>query len=312
MRGMQSGVLYTVLACLCWGLIFVVPIYMEGFHPVEVVIARYLLFGLFSCLFLCFQLTKEGMPKIHYWLRASFVALMVNLLYYLALVLGIRFANPAVTAIIASGLSPAIVAIIGNRGSKECSPKLLFLPSALILVGVLLVNYTSLCEHCTTSTVTEYLFGLGCALFALGGWVWYLLTNARFLKRDPITPALWSTLVGATTLFWTILLAIGHYASDLNPDFWNMIWNQESGHEVFWIGGILLGVISGWFGALFWNMASKRILISLGGQLLILETLFGVLMVYMYNWSMPPLIELIGMLMLIVSVVWTTRAIKLL
>lgn len=307
---MGSGTLYTLLACLCWGLIFVVPIYMEGFLSVEVVIARYLLFGLFSAAFLVAQLPKNGWPKMHYWVRAAFVALMVNQLYYMALVMAIRYAGPAVTAIIASGLCPAIVAIIGNRGAKECNPKLLIWPSVLILGGVVLVNYTALCEHCVTAQVGEYLFGLVCAIFALAAWVWYLISNVKFLKSDPISPALWSTLIGTTTLFWTLLLAAGHYYFEVNPPFWQMLQNMDEGHEVFWVGGILLGVISGWLGALFWNMASRKVLISLGGQLLILETLFGVIMVYLYKGEIPPVVELIGVLILIVSVLWTTRTIR--
>jgi drug/metabolite transporter (DMT)-like permease len=181
-------------------------------------------------------------------------------------------------------------------------------PSILIIVGVVLVNFTTLCHHCVSSTVGQYLFGLGCALIGLVTGVGSIVLNARFLKREIVSPALWSSLVGASTLFWVFFLAAGHYAFDVNPVFWSKLWQQEKGHEVFWIGGLLLGVVSGWLGAYFWNIASKRVLISLGGQLIILETLFGILMVYTYGRTVPSLVEFAGIVILLISVVWSTRA----
>jgi len=53
---MITGILYSLAACFVWGFIFVVPLFMDGFNAIEVVIGRYLFYGIVSCaLFLKMQ-----------------------------------------------------------------------------------------------------------------------------------------------------------------------------------------------------------------------------------------------------------------
>ena len=57
----------------------------------------------------------------------------------------------------------------------------------------------------------------------------------------------------------------------------------------FLIGCATLGLLCSWVGASLWNKASVFLPVSLAGQLMIFETIFGVLFVYMLNQQMPSL-----------------------
>ncbi|MBS4169181.1 EamA family transporter [Parachlamydia sp. AcF125] len=167
---MFVGVFLVLVACLIWDLIFIVPLFMVGFTPLEVAVGRHFCFETLSLGILAsfwwkgtFKISRSMIPT------ALRFALITNIIYYISLVLALRSASAAVTALIC-GLSPITIAIYGNIRQRTHSFKSLIIPSMLILLGLVLVNLPTFENHRIANSVEDYLFGLACAILALGTW----------------------------------------------------------------------------------------------------------------------------------------------
>ena len=58
----------------------------------------------------------------------------------------------------------------------------------------------------------------------------------------------------------------------------------------------------------FWNAASRRLPLSLSGQMIVFETLFAFLYGFIWEQRGPSLIELLAIALMITSVIWCVRA----
>lgn len=298
---MFKGITFVLSACLVWGLIFVVPGWMGGFSPLEVALARCFFFGIISCFFLIckgFQHWKSIPWSI--WRQATIFALIVNVLYYISLVVGLRYSSAAVIALL-TGISPIAIAFYGNWREKECSYIQLILPSLLIVCGLVWINWYAFMELPPSAT-WEYIFGLTCGVFSLCAWVWFVVANSRFLKQHPSLPYIdWATIMGSVTLIWVLL--IGTFALIFAPaEHQEKYWVLDETLVSFLIGGVILGFICSWLGTYLWNLGSQRLPISLAGQLTIFETIFGLMFVYLIEQSLPTPPELIGILAILSGV----------
>jgi drug/metabolite transporter (DMT)-like permease len=299
---MIVGILFVLSACFVWGLIFVIPQLLIEFSPFEVALGRYLCFGLISLLFMLIHgVQKWRLFSTQIWINATFYALVVNILYYSALVVGLRYSSASVIALIL-GISPITISFYGNWQQKECRFRDLILPSCLILIGLILVNIPAFNSDSTIS-IREYLFGLLCGCFSLLAWSWYVVSNAKFLKKNPqLLSSDWATLIGVGTLFWVMIL--GGLFLFVETKIYSLqkyfTWNEEI--KNFLIGILILGLICSWLGSYLWNKAAKSLPVSLAGQLTIFETIFGLIFVYLVERRFPLWIELAGMMMILISV----------
>jgi drug/metabolite transporter (DMT)-like permease len=302
---MLQGVLYALSACLIWGMIFVIPRFVEGFSPIEVALGRYLVYGIVS-VGIFFKSRWNG--KCHYplaiWVKAFWFSPVSTIVYYTSIVLAVRYSTPAICALIV-GISPITIAFYGNWKQKECSYRSLIFPSFLILVGLVIINVP---QMNVSESISEYTMGMVCALIALASWTWYVEVNSRFLKEYPhVSPKDWVTLVGIATLFWVmifgvVLITCLHEQFHLDK---YIVWNAEL---MSFIGGCaFLGIMCSWVGAMLWNQASVYLPVSLAGQLTIFETIFGVIFVYSLAQQMPPMFECVGMAILFGAVIYGIR-----
>lgn len=97
---MIRGITYILLACCIWGAIFVVPRFMPGFDSIEVALGRYLFYGLASFIFLAargFTLFKKVDRSL--WIKAFWLGLAGNILYYFSLVVCMRDSGAAIAAL---------------------------------------------------------------------------------------------------------------------------------------------------------------------------------------------------------------------
>lgn len=305
---MLSGVILALTACFFWGLIFIVPQYMADFTPLEVVMGRFFALGMISCLLYGVERLKGApRPSRPVWFKAAKYALFVNIFYYVALVLGVRYSDPAVVAMIA-GLSPILVAFYANKKCRELENRKLILPSLLIGLGLVLVNLPHLKEAETLYEGEAYFFGLLCGVAALCFWCWFVVSNAHFLRQNKeLNAELWTSTIGMCTLVWISIIACCHYFFEADPPFWEGLFRLDPEYSSFFIGGFLLGVISSWLGHRCWNRASRRLPISLAGQLLIFETVFGVIAVYLFEWEIPTWVEITGTVVMLGAIGYSTR-----
>lgn len=301
---MYKGIAFALSACFVWGLIFIVPYLIVGFDAFEVVLGRHFVYGLLSCSLLFFYGSKTSLRyPFRIWKKAFFFAFMANIIYYTSVVVGVRLASPALTALLL-GISPITICLYGNWREKECSFHKLFLPSAMIFVGLLLINAPVLLQsEIETDHVTNFL-GIIASCVALVSWSWYVVANSRFLKNNAdIAPQAWSTLMGTATFIWVIVLG-GLYEGIVGTTSWDKFTVATPALWGFLGGSVILGVLCSWLGAYLWNSACTLLPVSLAGQLTIFETLFGLLFFYLLEYRVPPMLELFGILLMISAILY--------
>ncbi len=302
---MVKGIFFALSACFVWGLIFVIPQFMSEFSSIEVVLGRYFFYGIISAtLFLKACTAKKCKYPRAIWGKALSFSLVCTIGYYTCLVLALRYTLPAVCALII-GVSPIAIAFYGNFQQKEVAFKHLMFPSFLILAGLLIINIP---HFEASSSPRNYLLGILFSILALLAWSWFVVANARFLRHYPhVHSSDWSTVMGVTTLFWTILLAIIFVFFDSSFQIEKyLVWDSALKH--FLIGSMILGLFCSWIGAYLWNKASIYLPVSLAGQLTIFETIFGVLFVYIIDQTSPSLIDIIGIIILLSAVAHGTQS----
>lgn len=298
---MLKGIIFALVACLIWGLIFVIPQFMTGFSAFEVALGRYSVYGILSIL-IFFRLKSRRFP-LPIWGRALFYSLIVTMGYYIFLVLGLRYSDPAVCTLI-TGMSPIAIAFYGNWREKEVSFKSLILPCSLIFLGLALINV----PHFAEGVSSTYLWGLLFSLFSLAAWSWYVVANSRFLNQHPEVSSIeWSTLMGVVSLVWVAVFALilGFFFEEQFSTEKYFTFGPDL--KIFLIGSAILGVFCSWLGSFLWNRASLRLPVSLAGQLTIFETVFGVLFVYILERHLPPLLEGVGIVTLLFAVIYGIR-----
>lgn len=268
----------------------------------EVALGRNLFYGLISALIFC-KSKLQGTCRYprSVWQTALRFSLVSTIGYYTCVVLAMRYSSPAICVLIL-GISPMAISFYGNWKEKETSYKNLIVPSILLLVGLGLINIPYL-EAATS--VSSYILGIACCLFSLFAWSWYVVANLRFLQRHPeVRSSDWSTLMGVSTLFWVMLFAIlmiVFFGSTINLDKYT---TPTLALLTFLSGSATLGILCSWVGAFLWNKACLFLPVSIAGQMTIFETIFGVIFVYIVEQRLPPLLETLGLLILLGSVVW--------
>lgn len=300
-----KGTAYALTACFIWGLIFIVPLFMEGFTPIEIAFGRYLVYGAISSIFfLKIYFQGRGRYSLSIWAKAIGYSLVCTVGYYVFVILSLRYSTPAICTLIL-GVCPIAIAFYGNWKQKECSYRSLIFPSVLIFFGLAVINAPHIMQSDSPST---YILGLFCAIWALIAWSWYVVANSAFLKKNPeVDSGDWATLIGVSTLFWVLVLGlVSSFFFEEQLDFGKYL---SIGPQLtnFLLGSFILGFLCSWLGAYLWNKASLHLPVSLAGLLTIFETLFGLCYVYMFEQRLPPKMEFLGIIFLLAAIVYGIR-----
>ena len=137
------------------------------------------------------------------------------------------------------------------------------------------------------------LVGLLCITASLVMWTWYAIANARFLKATTAVSAKeWSSIIGILSLIVSLVglpvcwsLGLARDPSTLStPDLSQLaLWS------------LLLGAGTTWLGTILFNMASKLLEVSVLGQLIVFDVIFGTFYVLMAMDTTPSIFELAGL-----------------
>lgn len=303
-HGLQ--ILSAIAVNCIWGLAFVIPEYLRDVDPAVVALGRYFMYGIVSAAILSLAARTVDFAQIP-WARAFAYAFIGHVGYYLILVWAISMGGVMVVAPIMATL-PVSVAVVGNLLSKELAFRRLILPLLLILVGIAVLRIYQNSQASTHGKQgIDMIYGALLALVALSMWTMYAVLNARYLKRIPISGIVWAQAMGLCCLA-QVVIAISLW---LVVDPWPVLllqWTES--YEIaarFLAGIVVLGVLVSWVSTQIWNKVSRRLPITVAGQLLVVQSLAAIVYTSWLDRKVPHLIELSCVVLVVVGVVWGVK-----
>lgn len=304
---MWRGIVCGLLAGAFWGAVFIVPVLLPDFSPVELMVGRYVCYGALAAgLMLPRLLPLLRRLRRGDWLAMLRQALAGNVVYYLLLAYGVKLAGVAPTSLII-GLLPLSVTLFGHKDHGAPPLRRLAWPLLVVALGIACIN-VDIFSHAGGAggaSLAHKLAGVLCAAGALACWTWYALDNARFLKRHAhVSSVEWAMLYGLAS--GVIALIVGAVALALQ---------QASGADGapardwsrYWLVCLLLALGASVIGNYLWNLASRLVPVTLSGQLILSETLFALLYGFVYAQRMPRPLEWAAMLLLAAGVLWSVQ-----
>lgn len=306
---MWQGVLCGLVAGAMWGMVFIVPVLLPAFSPVELMVGRYTAYGAIAL-----GLMAPRLPRLLRRLeRSDYAALLRhalagNIIYYVLLALGVALAGVAPTSLII-GMLPIAVTVMGRKDHGAMPLRSLAWPLLVAGAGIACINVDMFLQARAGHTdLLRLALGVACAGGALLCWSWYAIDNARYLKRSPhFSSAEWSALYGLASGVLALLIGVAGLA----------VWHAEltgagavaSGRNwtVFWITNTLLALGASVIGNHLWNIASRKVPLTLSGQLILFETLFALLYGFIYAQRWPRAGEVAAIVLLSAGVMWSVR-----
>lgn len=308
---MMTGVLCGLLAGALWGLVFVAPRLLPAFTPWELSVGRYVCYGLIALVFLGTGLGRT-VARIDRHDLAAMVrqALAGNIVYYVLLAYGVQWAGIAPTSLII-GLLPLVVTLVGRRDHGAVPLRALRWPLMVVSLGMVCINidvFTHTDASAAAPGLGPRVLGIACAVGALLCWSWYTVDNTRYLKQHAkFTGGQWSALYGLSSGVMALLIGgvgLALFGARIRGEA-----GAASGRDwtVFWLVNAGLALGASMVGNQLWNIASRRVPVTLSGQLIIFETLFALLYGFVYGQQWPRPLEGAAMVLLVAGVAWAVR-----
>lgn len=298
---MLKGVLAGLAAGALWGLVFVAPRLTPGLSPVDLVAGRFVSFGVISVLVMVLARSVHQRPTAGQALAALGMSVLGFSGYYLLLVLAIEGAGTEVPTLVI-GTIPIWVMLLGKpRGLKWTAllPGLLLTAAGLLLM--MRITFTTNPAALVPSG-SHYGQGVAWAVAAVVCWTSFAVLNAAWLKRHPdVSATEWTNWLGIATGVGAVLLWL-LAGSDVKA--LRALDNIGSSAMVC----MATGVGSAWVAAIFWNIASRRLSVSLCGQLIISETLFALMYSFGLAGTWPGAPQLLAALLFTLGVLASIRA----
>lgn len=138
--------------------------------------------------------------------------------------------------------------------------------------------------------------GVAASIAGLAIWVFYGLFNAEIMRaKDAPDGMHWTGVQG---------LGAGLGALLLVPMMSADTWQIASDFEIYRFAGwaVLLGLAGSWLATWCWVMASRRLPLALLAQLIVAETVFGLIYGFTFDQRWPTQAEWIGSLLQITGV----------
>ncbi len=280
-------------------MVFLAPNMAPGFSAAQLSAGRYLAYGAIAAA-LSAPRWRALVAKLDRgdWIALLWLGLAGNIIYYIFLAYAVRLAG-AMAASFIVGLLPVVITIVGSRekGAVRLSALVPSLALAVIGVGLIAASAT---QGSVGADWRDQVLGLACAFGALGSWALFAVGNARRMARLPqLSSNDWSLLLGIVSGAEALLLAVPAFAvpGQHDSDDWLRFLAVS--------GGVAL--TASVIGNAFWNGASRRLPMTLMGQMVIFETLFALLYSFLWEERRPVMTEITAIAALIGAVFWCTR-----
>jgi drug/metabolite transporter (DMT)-like permease len=282
--GMATGVLAGLGAGAFWGMAFVAPLMAPDFTSVDITVGRYLACAAISVVLLLWHGVR-GARVLPTWPQAG-AAMGLSVLgytgYYLLLALAIQTAG-ATLPVLVIGTIPLWMMLLGKPASvlwRALVPGLL-----LTVAGMGLMKLATTAGLAAVPGGPQVWLGVLYAGLAAASWVAFGLINARWLGRHPeVNSTLWANWLGVAAGLGAlpIWIVAGSPLEDMM---------QRPGFGMYLAVCAVTGIGAAWVASVLWNMASRRLSGSLAGQLIVSETVFGLLYGFIWNAHWPAALQ---------------------
>lgn len=298
---MRTAVVHAGMAGALWGAVIVVPSLIADVHPVMISCVRFLLYGLVAILIALPRLKPlfSRLNRRDLWLLLE-LALTGNILYFVLLTAAVQQAGVPVASLI-NGLIPVAIMLM-SREFLNGKPGPMLMALALVCAGVAWINLPALLDIIQGQGSADKSVGALCAGLGVVCWSWFALRNARQLKTGRFSPRDWSTLQGVATGLLAMVCTLGIVL--WQPDMLPTDLPAER-LAVFGLGALFMAVGGSWVANALWNSASQRLPVSVGGQMIVFETLCALLYSYLLAWTLPNVHEVVGIMLVLGGVFWT-------
>ncbi|WP_086997119.1 DMT family transporter [Rhizobium sullae] len=291
---MLIGVLCGLATCALWGLTFVVPRAIAPFNTMDLTIARY---GLFAVASVVLMVNPRFRPR-NIKPRLAVTALLLGGVgyvgYFVSVAYAVRLVGAAIPPLVI-GTMPVILAVIANFRDRSVAWQMLALPLLLIAAGIGWVN-VSIFSATPSGDEAAIILGIGSTLIGLALWVIYGLASTAAMQ-SPEAPDI---------LQWTGLQGIGAGIGSLVLIPFTSIGTDIvfTGAELlrFILWSLIMGLAGAWLATLLWMIASKRLPLALAAQLIVAETIFGLIFGFLFEQRLPTLAEAGGSILQLAGV----------
>jgi drug/metabolite transporter (DMT)-like permease len=298
-RNLLLGLLCGLIAGGFWGGVFLAPLLLHAFTPLQMTAGRYVAYGLASLVLLA-PTAKAVFGRMtgKDWRDLALLSLLGNLIYYVGLAVAVQNAGVAAASLII-GLLPVTVTLVGARPGEGVPIRRLAAPLALLAAGVVCIN-VDVFRSGEGVPVPRLIVGVLGAVLALAVWTAYAVWNARRLAvTTNFNSHEWSLLTGVVTGALSLVLVI--------PAF---LLTGGSGHAtsawgLFWGVSLAVALGASVIGNGLWNAASKLLPLSLSGQLIVFETLFALLYGFLHEGRWPRPLEGCAIELMLAGVLWS-------
>lgn len=273
--GMVAGIAAGLGAGAFWGTTFVAPLIAPGFSSIDLTVGRYLACGLLSVLLLAWDALRGRLqrPTAAQAGAALWLSVLGYTGYYLLLVLAIQAAGAALPVLIIGTIPVAIMLLGKPQGLRWRA----LVPGLLLTLAGMALMTGQTTHGAAASGSGGVLWGALLAVLAMACWTAFGLLNSRWLGRHPeVNSTVWANWLGVAAgvgalLIWAVA---GTPLAELVA---------RPGFGTFVLVCAVTGIGAAWIASVLWNMASRRLSASLAGQLIVSETVFG--LVYAFAWE---------------------------
>lgn len=288
---MLLGVVAGLTTGALWGLTFIAPLAVVPFSPWDLMVVRYGVFGLTSA---CLMVSPRFRPGPMTAAQIT-TGLLLGAFGYTAYVSFVFFAvaHAGVTIpplIIAT--TPVVMALVSNRGHRKVPWRPLALPLGLILLGVLSVNASAL-GTAPSGDRREIVVGALCGFGSLVTWIAYATFNQRVMEgRDAPETLRWTGVQGVGAALGSLaVLPVTSFHGGLDHSL-ALLNTPEGLRFLGWC--LAMGIGSSWLATLCWVVASRRLPLALTAQLIVGESVFGLLYGFAWEGRLPTPAQALG------------------
>lgn len=299
--GMATGIVAGLGAGAFWGLAFVAPLMAPNFSAIDITWGRYLACALASVLLMLWSAARG--QAVWPTPRQAAAALGLSVLgytgYYLLLALAIQSAG-ATLPVLVIGTIPLWLMLLGKPQAMRW--RSLAWGLSLTAAGLTLMSYATAHGASGVPQGPRPGWGVAYAALATASWVAFGLLNKRWLTQHPeVNDTLWASWMGvaagggAFVVWWW------------GGSPWNALVARP-GFGIYVLVCAVTGVGAAWVASVLWNVASRRLSASLAGQLIVSETVFGLLYAFVWTAQWPTAVQWVACALFFMGVLASIQA----